>query len=601
MPQNVETSLDLESLKGVGPGDRASILEAVLARIEAHGDKAVWIHRPSRESVMAALVAAEKRAAGGVAQPLLGVPFAVKDNIDVAGMPTTAACPAFAYTPTKSATVVQKLLDAGAILVGKTNMDQFATGLVGVRSPYGVPKNPFDTRYIPGGSSSGSAVAVATGLVSFALGTDTAGSGRVPAAFNNIVGLKPTCGVVSTSGVVPACRSLDCVSIFALTCGDARAVVNVIGGFDAADPYSRPMPQVLGFDAERFTFGVPQRSQLRFFGDQEAQDKFDEAVARFESLGGRAITINYEPFAEAARLLYGGPWVAERVASLRKFAAAKPEAMLPVMREVLAGAKAFDAAAAFEGMHKLESLRRRAAEVWKQMDVLLLPTTGTIYTVAEVMADPIELNSNLGYYTNFVNLLDCCAAAVPGGFGTGGLPRGVTLIAPAGQDESVTALADRFQRATGLTLGATGASMPTGGAANGKAAGVKVAVVGAHLAGQPLNFQLTERGAKLIRGCRTKGGYRLFALPGTVPPKPGLLRGGDEISGSGVEVEIWGMSVPAFGSFVAAVPPPLVIGTIELEDGELVKGFLCESHATAGARDITGFGGWRAYLASKPI
>ena len=599
MLKNTEMPLDLCSMKQGGAALREAVLEAVMARIDASDDKAIWICRVAREVAMAQLRAAEQRVGNGVTQPLLGVPFAVKDNIDVATLPTTAGCPGFSYLAPKTATAVQKLIDAGAVLVGKTNMDQFATGLVGVRSPYGAPKNPFDPRYIPGGSSSGSAVAVSSGHVSFALGTDTAGSGRVPAAFNNIVGLKPTRGLVSMEGVVPACRSLDCVSVFAMTCGDALAVLDVIGGYDDADPYSKVVPVPDGFDAEGFTFGVPQRSQLRFFGDGAAQEKFDEAVARLESLGGRAVTIDYDVFAEAAKLLYGGPWVAERVAGLRQFAARRPEAILPVIRQVLAGAKGFDSAAVFEALHKLQTLRRGAEVQWKRMDVLMLPTAGTTYTLDEVAADPIELNTNLGYYTNFVNLLDCCATATPSGFTEAGLPFGVTFVAPAGEDRAVAALADRYHRATGLKIGATDAAMPIDGVVCRVSMAVKLAVVGAHLSGQPLNHQLTDRGAKLVRACRARAVYKLFALPGTVPPKPGMIRAGEEIGGGGVEVEIWGMSAGAFGSFVAAVPPPLVIGTIELEDGEMVKGFLCETHATAGARDITAFGGWRAFLASK--
>jgi allophanate hydrolase len=516
-------------------------------------------------------------------RPLAGMTFAIKDNIDLAGVPTTAGCPAFAYQPERSATVVQRLMDAGAIPVGKTNMDQFATGLVGTRSPYGACSCVFDERYISGGSSSGSAVAVAQGLVDFSLGTDTAGSGRVPAAFNNIVGLKPTRGLLSTSGVVPACRSLDCVSIFAKDCSVARRVFEVARGFDASDPFSRVMGA--GQDAApwlggAFRFGVPARGELEFFGDEEADGLYLRAVEKLEGLGGERVEIDYSIFREAAELLYSGPWVAERLAALRGFVDAHADEMNPVVREIISGAKRYSGVDAFEAEYKLRELRRRSEPEWRKIDVMVLPTAGTIYTHEAAAAEPVKLNTNLGYYTNFVNLLDLAAVAVPAGFRTNGLPFGISIIGPAFSDEALLSLADFYHR--GVAPGG-----PTGC--------VAVAVVGAHLSGQPLNWQLTERGARLMKTARTAAGYRLYALDGTVPAKPGLVRDAG-FAGEGIEVEVWAMPENLFGGFVAGVPAPLGIGSATLDNGEVVKCFICEGYAIEGATEITKFGGWRNYL-----
>jgi len=410
------------------------VVEAVLERIARHDDPAVWIHRPPADELRARARALERR---GDRPPLLGVPFAVKDNIDVAGWPTTAACPAFAYTPERSASVVTRLEDAGAILVGKTNLDQFATGLVGVRSPYGVPRNAVDARYIPGGSSSGSAVAVAAGLVDFALGTDTAGSGRVPAAFNNIVGLKPSCGAISTAGVVPACRTLDCVSIFARTCAEAARVYAVAAGFDAADPYSRAAPA----DAPRIAmrrFGVPRT--LEFFGDRAAEARYARAIAHLGKLGLDAVTIDDRPLSDAAALLYGGPWVAERWLAVQPLLERAPEAFHPVTREIIAAGAKYSAADTFRALYRLQALKAEAALLWERCDVIALPTAPTIYTVDEVLADPVRLNTRLGTYTNFVNLLDMCAVAIPAGLRPDGLPFGLSLIAPAWRETALLAL-----------------------------------------------------------------------------------------------------------------------------------------------------------------
>jgi allophanate hydrolase len=576
------------------------VMAEVRRRIAAYADPAVWIDRLGESEIAAQIAAVESARGAGKKLPLYGIPFAVKDNIDMAGRPTTAACPEFAYTPGKSATIVRKLCEAGAILVGKTNLDQFATGLVGVRSPYGECRNVFDGKYISGGSSSGSAVAVAAGLVSFALGTDTAGSGRVPAAFGNIVGYKPTRGLLSCAGVVPACQSLDCVSIFALTCGDAAAVGDVARGFDAGDPYSRSASEIGAgaLPTAAFRFGVPREDQLEFFGNREFAAIYQSSVKRLASVGGQAVVIDFEPFLQAGALLYQGPWVAERVAGLRDFLRGHPSAVLPVISTILAGAAKFSAADAFAGAHRLAELCQVAKGQWEAMDLMLLPTTGTIYTREEIAADPIQLNKNMGYYTQFVNLMDLCGVAVPAGFTAGGLPVGVTVIARAGRDQSLLYIADRFHRETPVKLGATGAVFPMAKEIVVENRGVLLAVVGAHLSGQPLNWQLTQRNARLVRACRTAGCYRFHALPGTVPAKPGLVRVGEN-AGASIEIEIWELSHEAFGSFVAEVPPPLAIGSVKIEDGTFVKGFLCEPFALEGAEEITQFGGWRAYLKSK--
>ncbi len=549
----------------------------------------MWISLVPRERALKRaedLLASDRRSL-----PLYGVPFAVKDNIDVAGMETTAACPAFAYTATQTATVVRKLEDAGAILIGKTNMDQFATGLVGTRSPYGACSSVFSNEYISGGSSSGSAVAVAKGLVSFALGTDTAGSGRVPAAFNNLVGLKPTRGAISTSGVIPACRSLDCVSIFAATCGDAKAIFEQARGFDASASYSRPWEEAaspwLG-NAPRF--GVPPESQLEFFGDEAAKELYFRSVEALEALGGQRVEIDLTPFRAAADLLYAGPWVAERLAAIESFFAEHAEEMNPVVRGIISGGAKYSAVDCFRAQYRLSELRRQTSEIWTTVDFLLLPTSPTIYTIAEVEADPIRLNSNLGYYTNFVNLLDLAAVALPAGFRPNGLPFGVSLVGPKFSDTALLQSADQLHN--GLLN--SPASLATPSTPPGC---TLITVVGAHLTGQPLNSQLTSRGACLIKTTRTAACYRLYALDGTVPPKPGLIRDPD-FSGGGIEVEVWAIPMTGFGSFVSLAGAPLGIGSLELLDGTWVQGFICEPFAVRNAKEITQLGGWRAYLNS---
>jgi allophanate hydrolase len=594
----------------------ADVVERVLADIAQAPDRRAWITILPRERVLGYATALAARDPDSL--PLYGVPFAIKDNIDLEGVPTTAGCPDYAYIASRSAFVVAKLIEAGAIPVGKTNLDQFATGLVGTRSPYGAGRNGFDPEYISGGSSSGSAVAVAMGLVSFSLGTDTAGSGRVPAAFNNIVGLKATCGALSTSGVVPACRSLDCVSIFALTAGDAARVYDVAAVFDPEDSYAREMALqgALAFDAVAagcaFRFGIPRTSQLEFFGDAEYARLFSEAVARLESLGGRRVEIDFEPFLATARLLYEGPWVAERYCAVGDFLEHQPNSLHPVTRQIISGGRNATAADAFRAQYRLMELRRAAERAWTSMDVLVTPTAGTIYRIDAVESEPIRLNSNLGYYTNFVNLLDLAAVAVPAGFRGDGLPFGVTLVGRAGTDARLLALADRLHRAADVPLGALSVAIPpstTPGAAAtpGTPAAapsthedrISVAVCGAHMEGLPLNQQLTSRNATLVSRTRTAPKYKFYALPGGPPYRPGLVRVASD--GACIEVEVWSVPASHFGSFVAGIPTPLGIGRVELESGEQVPGFLCESYATAAATDITALGSWRRYLASGPI
>lgn len=587
----MELSLDVVSLTtlyGTKQLTPAQVVREIYRRIAARGDDGTWIHLiPEAE----ALRHTEVLDSG---TPLYGVPFAIKDNIDAAGHPTTAACPAYAYTPKEDATVVAKLRTAGAILIGKTNMDQFATGLVGVRSPYGAVKNAFDPEYISGGSSAGSAVAVSAGLVSFSLGTDTAGSGRVPAAFNNLVGLKPTRGLVSAKGVVPACQSLDCVSIFALTVGDAYAVLEAARGFDAADPYSRSSPEVPPSAPAPFRFGVPLPEQLQTFTDAGYEARYYEAASTLEELGGVPQRIDFSPFHETAGLLYGGPWVSERVSAIETFYRNQKDALHPVLRTILESAERYSATDVFNALHRLKVLRRRCDAVWSRVDLLLTPTASRIFRIIELDEEPLKLNSELGFYTNFVNLLDLSALALPAGFGDNGLPFGITLSAPAWGDQLLGQVGQRFQRANALSLGATRHPLPDDRRpAYRRVDVIQVAVFGAHLAGQPLNYQLTERGASFVKNCLTAPAYKLYALEETHPVKPGLVR--DE-QGSAVEAEVWEMPVSAFGGFVDLVPSPLSIGTIELGDGTSIKGFLCEGWATEKARDITHLGGWRAYL-----
>jgi allophanate hydrolase len=591
----VETVASIVAAHRAGNTTPADTIARSFARLRKHADEAVFISL--RDEAEAIAEAKALKAKGGADLPLYGVPFAVKDNIDVAGLPTTAACPDFAYRPQADATVVARLRAAGAIVIGKTNLDQLATGLVGVRSPYGIPRNTFDPKVIPGGSSSGSAVAVAAGIVPLSLGTDTAGSGRVPAGLNNIVGLKPSVGLVSTYGVVPACRTLDCVSVFALTVDDAFAALDVIAGPDHNDAYSRPRPLArLGAMAPGVRIGVPKPAQRLFFGDKTSESVYDAAMARFQALGAVIVEIDIEPFYETARLLYDGPWVAERYITARSLIASSPDSMHPVTREITLSGVRPSAADAFTAFYKLEEVRRVADHTFKSIAALLLPTLPTHYTVEQVLADPVELNSRLGTYTNFVNLLDLCGLAVPAAMRPDGMPSGVTLLAPGGNDAMLASLGRVFHHDTGLTLGALGLPQPALAPHAAPAEGeIAIAVVGAHLSGMPLNGELRTLGARLIGPAMTAPDYKLYALAGTRPAKPGMLRVA-EGKGASIALEVWALPAAGFGSFVNAIPAPLSIGSLRLADGSSVKGFLVEALAVDGARDISAFGGWRAFV-----
>jgi allophanate hydrolase len=589
------------------PTQLVSQLHAQIDAEEAAHPRHVWIHRLSLAALTAYAAALEGRDAATL--PLYGIPFAIKDNIDLAGVPTTAGCPAYAYTPERSATAVQRLIDAGAIPVGKTNLDQFATGLVGVRSPYGACRNAIDPRFISGGSSAGSAVAVALGLASFSLGTDTAGSGRVPAAFNNLIGLKPSLGRIPTTGVVPACRTLDAVSVFALTAADAAAVLAAAQGPDGHDVYARTMPpHGRNFGAAAFRFGVPRPQDLVFYDNAFGAAQFADAVAQLVALGGVPVSIDLTPFRATAVLLYDGPWVAERYAAIRDFIEAQPEALHPVTRAITEAGARLTAVDTYTALYRLKALQQQCAAAWGDIDCMVVPTAPTIHTIAAVEADPIALNSQLGHYTNFVNLLDLAAVAVPVGFADGGpargLPYGVTLIGRCGADLPLLALAARLHARTVATAGATthaphrhAQALDSPAFPSGQ---VQVAVCGAHLSGLPLNWQLTQRGATLVRAVRSAPAYRLLALPGGPPYRPGMVRvdGASAHQAGAIELEIWELPASEFGSFVAGIPAPLGIGTVLLEDGTQVQGFVCESYAADGAVDITALGGWRAYLAT---
>lgn len=570
-------------------------LQGLLARVAAYADPAVWTLRLPEDAIREQAQLVAQRRDAGEYLPLYGVPFAVKDNIDVAGYATTAGCPAFSYVAEETAPVVARLQHAGAILVGKTNLDQFATGLAGDRSPYGACRNPFDAAFISGGSSSGSGVAVAAGLVSFALGTDTAGSGRVPAACNNIVGLKPTPGRLDTAGVVPACRSLDCISVLALTAQDAMQVMAVANTRGTIVPRS---PQRCGF-----TFAVPRDEDLEFFCDEGQARLFAQSVDRLGQIGGQRRTVDFRPFRQVASFLYEGPWVAERLAGLNGFMAAHGAEMHPVTRETLESGARYSAVDFFRALATLNHLRPTCQAVFDDAEVLVVPSIPALPTLAAVQADSSGWSNRLGHYTNFVNLLGWAALAVPSGFTPRGLPGGITLIGPADSESRLTALGMAWQRKTNLPLGATGKHLaeeprPVSRSLSPPPAEghVRVAVAGAHLRGQPLHADLLQTGARFVRACRTAAGYRFVALMDLKPPRPGLLRDG---AGPGaIAVELYDLPLAGFGKLVASVAPPLAIGTVELEDGESVKGFLCESWAAAVTRDITDHGGWVAFLTS---
>lgn len=582
------TSLDLPELRArYAEGISVEqVMTGLLARIDAYEDDAVWIARFSLEKILERARALDALPhVKKVKLALFGVPFAVKDNIDVAGLPTTAACPAFAYNPERSAAVIERLEAAGAIVLGKTNLNQFATGLNGTRSPHGAPRSVFNKDYISGGSSSGSSVAVAAGLASFSLGTDTAGSGRVPAAFNNIVGLKPTKGLLSTRGVVPACRSLDCVSVFALTVNDALSVTRVAAGFDAEDPFSRA--SIARPDMQYRRIAMPPASHISSNCDPETARLFFSSVDLLGQLGFEVSEIDYAPFAETAALLYEGPWVAERTAAVGSFVEAHPDAINPVVRTIVEGGKSRNAIEGFEASYRLAALHRQAHALLDGFDAMLVPTAPATFTVAQMEADPIALNSRLGLYTNFMNLLDLSGIAFPAGFGNDGLPVGITLAGKAFDEEKLADIGRLFAAAL---------SIAPGGPLAQEEARLEIVAVGAHMSGLPLNRELTARGATLVEKGMTAPHYRLYALPGGPPARPGLLRHADGVA---IAIEVWSMPLRHFGSFMAGIPAPLCIGTVELASGRKVKGFLCEPYGLEGALDVSNFGGWRHYLASN--
>jgi len=551
--------------------------------------EAAWITRVTSSPVVSATVTNNAS--------LEGLSFAVKDNMDVAGLPTTAGCPVFSFTPQAHAHVVQRLLNAGASLKGKTNLDQFACGLNGTRSPYGPVPNAFNPDFVSGGSSSGSAYVVASGQVDFALGTDTAGSGRVPAGLNNIVGLKPTRGLISARGVVPAAQNVDCVSIFARTVAVAAQVLQACMGYDEADPYSRLVPMSKQALPAHFRFGVPHA--LEFFGDTLAEAAFIDSIAQLSALGGQAVTIDYAPLAQAADMLYESALVSQRYAAIQEFFDEHEDAVIEPVRSILAQGRQYSAADYIHAEIEVQRLRQVAEPMWQDIDVLLVPTAPTHYSLAQMQADPVRLNRNLGQYTNFVNLFDYAALSVPSLIRADGLPFGITFIGRAGSDWQLADLGQRYHHASGLCLGATEHVLPAPQAISGLQAPstVRVAVVGAHLSGMPLNGQLTDRGARLVGSANTAPDYRFFALPNSQPPKPGLLRVAPGQGGQ-IALEIWEMSAIHYGSFVALIPAPLGIGTLLLADGTQVQGFVCEAQALEAATDITHLGGWRAYVAS---
>ncbi|RTL65245.1 MAG: allophanate hydrolase [Hyphomicrobiales bacterium] len=595
-----EIPLDLAGLKrayarGLSP---AAVIEDIYDTIERVADPGIFITLLDKKKVLK--TAQSLRKADRESQPLWGIPFVVKDNIDVAGLKTSAAAPAFATKAKRNATAVQKLLDAGAILVGKTNLDQFATGLVGVRTPLPVPKNSFDAKIVPGGSSSGSAVAVARGMAVFSLGTDTAGSGRVPAGLNNIVGLKPSVGAVSSVGMLPACRTLDCISVFAGTVDDAWAVYEVIAGADAEDAFSRPIALgALGAAAPKLRLGVPRAKDLLFFGDAAAKAHWKACVALAEEMGAELVDVDFTPLFETAALLYDGPWVAERYQALREIMETRAADLHPVTRAVIEKAKGFSAADAFAGRYRLEELKRAAERLMAGLDALMVPTAPYAPSVKDLDADPIVPNMRLGTYTNFVNLLDMCALAVPGPMRKDGLPAGITLIGNRGRDGAIASIGRVFQHKAAKTMGATGRPLPPLAQlpAVAPAGMIEIAVVGAHLSGMALNHEVRSLGGVFVRAVETEPCYELYALPGGPPKRPGLIRVAAG-TGHAIATEVWAMPADGFGRFVAGIPAPLGIGTLQLADGTRPKGFLCEAEAVRGAKHISSFGGWRAFMAA---
>ena len=573
------------------------VVQTIIDTASSMHDNPIWVTPPNKIAIQPFLDRLTK--ANQNELPLWGVPFAVKDNIDVIGFPTTAGCPEYRYEPRASAFAVEKLIEAGAIPVGKTNLDQFATGLVGVRSPYGTPINPKAPELIPGGSSSGSAIAVACGLVSFALGTDTAGSGRIPAAFNGLIGFKPSRGLISNDGVVPACRSLDCVSIFARESADTALLASIVVRHNPSDAFSRINKDYNRFStvgqwSSKLTLGVLPEDQLEFFGDSEYASAYNTTIQTLADHGVQFKVIDFSPFVSAAAQLYEGPWVTERYLALAELLNEKPDAFWPVTRQIIEEGKSKAAADAFLSSYSLADLRVKCLEILRECDALLTPTAGKHFSIEEVAAEPISVNSQLGHYTNYMNLLDLCGVAVPGASTPSGRHFGVTLVADAFKDTRLLSIAHTLEGFLREPLQRSTEIIPGRGIEHQDLSEVAIAVCGAHMKDLPLNFQLTERNGRFVEAVKTANQYRLFALKGGPPARPGLIR--DSSSDTAIDLEIWSLPADTVGSFIMGIPSPLGIGTIEIEDGRRVLGFLCEHAGLDGAEEITALGGWRAYL-----
>lgn len=571
----MHNELNIESLAAsylYGTLKPRQLVDSIHARIDAIDNPAIWIHLLSAAELEPYLQRLEDVDPSRL--PLYGIPFAIKDNIDLAGVPTTAACAEYAYTPEKSSTVVEQLIAAGAIPIGKTNLDQFATGLVGVRSPYGIPRNPIAPDRVPGGSSSGSAVALSEGLVTFSLGTDTAGSGRVPAMFNKLWGVKPSKGRLSTSGVVPACRTLDCVSIFALNAADSHAVLKVAEGYDAADAYSQPTHDFPLPESKKL--GIPRPEQLMFFGDAGYSEVWAKNLTALKSKGWELVEIDFEPFLQAARLLYEGPWVSERYTVLEDFLKTQPEAFYPATLQIVGGGETNSARDAFAASYKLAELKRKSEAAWAGIAAIVTPTAGGFPTLAELEADPIGPNSKLGYYTNFMNLLDLCAVAVPAGNTADGLPFGLTWIAPRDTDRAL------------ITMAASGPAVTDPDT-------LSILLFGAHMAGLPLNSQVQALGGEFVGVVKTAPRYKMIYLPEPAPHRPGIIR--EPYGGVSIQAEEWRFPTSSLGALLGSIAQPLGLGQIELSNGRYCHGFLCEAAAAVGAKNISSSGGWRGFLA----
>lgn len=571
----------------------ANVVDYILQQCDVYTEHNVWISRLTRQQLAVYL---EKLNPSQIdTLPLFGIPFAIKDNIDLSGIPTTAACPDFSFIPEQSAFVVQQLINAGAIPIGKTNMDQFATGLVGTRSPYGAVRNSINPDYISGGSSSGSAVATGLGLVSFALGTDTAGSGRVPAMFNNLIGVKPSCGMVSSRGVVPACRSIDCVSLFTLNPDDAATIFPIMSRYDDEDSFSRLNRAAVRHINRPFRFGIIAEGQLQP-GAASLKHLMQQMTDHLVELGGTAVPIDFTPFNQAANLLYEGPWVAERYAAIQSLITNRPEVLHPVTLTIISQATRFSAADTFQAIYRLRELKRIADRILANVDFVLTPTASDIYTIKQVEDDPYRLNSQLGFYTNFVNLLDYSAIAIPAGKLDNGLPFGVTLFADKFMDQQLINLSGQLLARTGLVMGAGSTKWDPAirSASVNDTKRTDLLVCGAHLSGMPLNYQLQELDAFLVKATTTAPDYRLYALAGGPPYRPGLVR--DVNHGATISVEVWSIPVENLGKFLLGIPAPLGLGQVELADGKYVTGFICEPFAINTAMDITKYGGWINYI-----